>query len=80
MIFPIRIYDLLNQLLGIYDIFTDTGPKYKNRVKSRVLNLRDKRNVQLRLSIIDGEITPEKFSNMTADVCIPEFSLLNLSY
>jgi len=52
---------------AVFDIFTDTGPKYKNRIKSRVLNLRDKRNVQLRISIIDGEITPEKFAHMTAE-------------
>jgi len=52
---------------AIYDLFCDTGPKYKNRIKSRVLNLRDKRNVQLRISIIDGEISADKFANMTAE-------------
>jgi len=51
----------------IYDIFEETGPKYKNRVKSRVMNLRDKRNIQLRISIIDGEIAAEKFAKMTAE-------------
>lgn len=52
---------------AIYSLFNDTGPKYKNRIKSRVMNLRDKRNIQLRLSLIDGEITPEKFASMTTE-------------
>jgi len=51
----------------IFRLFKDTGSKYKNRVKSRVLNLRDKRNVQLRLLVIDGEITPQKFASMVAE-------------
>jgi transcription elongation factor S-II len=51
----------------IYNQFDDVGPKYKNKIKSRVMNLRDKRNVQLRLSIIDGEISPEKFAVMTTE-------------
>ena len=51
----------------IFNQFNDAGPKYKNKIKSRVMNLRDKRNIQLRLSIIDGEITPEKFAIMTTE-------------
>lgn len=52
---------------AIFRIFKDTGTKYKNRVKSRVMNLRDKRNVQLRLLVIDGDLSTDRFANMTAE-------------
>jgi len=52
---------------AIYSQFESVGPKYKNKIKSRVMNLRDKRNVQLRLSIIDGEITADRFATMTTE-------------
>jgi len=51
-----------------YQMFKETSSKYKNRIKSRVMNLRDKRNEALKMLIIEGEITPEKFANMTAEV------------
>ena len=49
-------------------MFKETNSKYKNRIKSRVMNLRDKRNTALKTMIIEGEITPERFAKMTADV------------
>lgn len=50
-----------------YQMFKDTGSKYKNRIKSRVMNLRDKRNQALKVMVVEGDITPERFANMTAE-------------
>jgi len=50
-----------------YQMFKDTGSKYKNRIKSRVMNLRDKRNPALKQMVADGDISPERFANMTAE-------------
>lgn len=52
---------------AVFAVFKDTGSKYKNRVKSRVMNLRDKRNASLRELVLDGDISAEKFANMTAE-------------
>jgi len=52
---------------AIFQQFNDTNVKYRNKVKSRVMNLRDKRNPELMLLIMDGIIAPEKFANMTAE-------------
>lgn len=52
---------------AIFQQFRETSLKYKNKIKSRVLNLRDKRNVELKLLIIDNAITPEKFAVMTSE-------------
>lgn len=44
-----------------------TNPKYKNQIRSRVFNLRDKKNPALRENLLTGQITPEKFAVMTSD-------------
>ena len=51
-----------------FEMFNETNSKYKNRIKSRVMNLRDKRNVALKTMIVQGEISPQRFAKMTADV------------
>ena len=48
--------------------FKDSGTKYKNRVKSRVMNLRDKSNPALKQNILCGSITPRRFAVMKPDV------------
>lgn len=46
----------------------DTGNmKYKNQVRSRVFNLKDKKNPALRVNVLIGLIQPEKIAVMTAD-------------
>uniref|UniRef100_A0AC34QNT3 Transcription elongation factor S-II n=1 Tax=Panagrolaimus sp. JU765 TaxID=591449 RepID=A0AC34QNT3_9BILA len=43
------------------------GEKYSSMLRSRVFNLRDKRNPGLRENVLLGNISPKKFAVMTAD-------------
>ena len=52
----------------IYAEFIDTGLKYKNRCRSRISNLKDARNPLLRQRVLSGEISPDVFAQMTAEV------------
>lgn len=51
----------------IFNEFENTDTKYKNRVRSRVANLRDLKNPQLRENVLLGLINPEKIAKMTAE-------------
>lgn len=51
----------------IYQEFKCTDMKYKNRFRSRVANLGDTKNPYLRLSVLRGDLAPEKIAKMTAD-------------
>uniref|UniRef100_A0ABM4D8A7 Transcription elongation factor n=1 Tax=Hydra vulgaris TaxID=6087 RepID=A0ABM4D8A7_HYDVU len=51
----------------IFMCFKDTNIKYRNKIKSKVMNLRDKRNPELCQLVIEGIITPERFAKMTAE-------------
>lgn len=42
--------------------------KYKNRVRSRISNLKDVKNPNLRRTVLCGSITPERMAKMTAEV------------
>lgn len=53
----------------IFREFKDTNPRYKTRVRSRVANLRDVKNPDLKLNVLKGIIKPEKIAVMTAEVC-----------
>jgi len=44
-----------------------TNPKYKNQVRSRVFNLKDKKNPSLRENVLCGVIEPEKIAIMTSE-------------
>ena len=44
----------------IFQKFKSTNPKYKNQIRSRVFNLRDKKNPELRENVLCGTITEEK--------------------
>ena len=44
-----------------------TTPKYKNQVRSRVFNLKDKKNPALRENVLCGVIAPEKLAVMTSE-------------
>lgn len=54
----------------IYKEMKDTNIKYKSRIRSRVANLNDKKNPDLKLNVLRGAIKPEKIAVMTADVCV----------
>ena len=62
-----------NQLAGliedsIHKEHRDTNMKYKNRVRSRVANLNDKKNPDLKINVLRGSIKPDKIAVMTAEV------------
>ncbi|XP_071952722.1 transcription elongation factor A protein 1-like [Antedon mediterranea] len=48
----------------IFTIFVNTDQKYKNRVRSRVCNLKDAKNPELRRRVLCGEIKPEEIAKM----------------
>jgi len=52
---------------AIYAEFKNTDNKYKNRIRSRVANLRDTKNPTLRTNFIVGAITPARLAVMTAE-------------
>eukprot|EP00095_Tigriopus_kingsejongensis_P005687 maker-scaffold158_size296719-snap-gene-1.16 protein:Tk05687 transcript:maker-scaffold158_size296719-snap-gene-1.16-mRNA-1 annotation:"transcription elongation factor s-ii" len=52
---------------ALFKKFKDTGMRYKNQIRSRVFNLKDKKNPALRENVLTGVIAPEKFSTMTAE-------------
>ncbi|KYM81089.1 Transcription elongation factor S-II [Atta colombica] len=52
---------------AIYAEFKNTDSRYKNRVRSRVANLRDVKNPNLRTNFLVGAITPARLAVMTAE-------------
>jgi transcription elongation factor S-II len=54
---------------AIYKETRDTGMKYRNRIRSRVANLKDSKNPNLRINVLLGIITPERLAVLTAEVC-----------
>ncbi|KAJ1950597.1 transcription elongation factor TFIIS [Linderina pennispora] len=42
-------------------------PNYKARIRSLVLNLKDKKNPALRMRVVDGNITPERLCSMSKE-------------
>ncbi|GAB1610684.1 transcription elongation factor A protein 1 [Argonauta hians] len=52
---------------AIFQEFRNTDMKYKNRVRSRVANLKDPKNPQLRESVLQGIIEPSRMAGMTAE-------------
>lgn len=51
----------------IYQEFHNTDSRYKNRVRSRVANLKDTKNPQLRTNFLVGAIPASKLAVMTAE-------------
>ena len=58
----------LTRIIDIFNEFKNTEMKYKNRVRSRVANLKDSKNPKLRESVLIGFIPPERIAVMTAEV------------
>ncbi|XP_035527380.1 transcription elongation factor A protein 1 isoform X2 [Morone saxatilis] len=51
----------------IFQEFKNTDMKYKNRVRSRISNLKDVKNPNLRKTVLCGSVTPERMAKMTAE-------------
>ncbi len=51
----------------IYSEFKNTEMKYKNRIRSRVINLKDSKNPKFRESVRLGIITPDRLATMTSE-------------
>lgn len=42
--------------------------KYKTRLRSRISNLKDQKNPELRRNVLCGNITPQRIATMSAEV------------
>ncbi|XP_051947631.1 transcription elongation factor A protein 2-like [Xyrauchen texanus] len=51
----------------IYQEFKSTDMKYKSRLRSRISNLKDQKNPDLRRNVLCGNISADRISNMTAE-------------
>jgi len=51
----------------IFQEFQNTGHKYKVRVRSRVANLRDDQNTELKAKVLDGTIKEEEIARMSVE-------------
>ncbi|KAK7804199.1 hypothetical protein U0070_019421 [Myodes glareolus] len=51
----------------IYQELKSTDMKYRNRVRSRISNLKDPRNPSLRQNVLSGAISPGLIAKMTAE-------------
>ncbi|XP_056149205.1 transcription elongation factor A protein 1 [Lampris incognitus] len=51
----------------IFHEFKNTDMKYKNRVRSRISNLKDVKNPNLRKTVLCGNVSPERMAKMTAE-------------
>lgn len=53
---------------AIFAEFRNTDSKYKNRIRSRIANLKDPKNPELKNNFLNGAIPPAKLAVMTAEV------------
>lgn len=51
----------------IFVEFKNTDMKYKNRVRSRIANLKDAKNPNLRRNVLCGNVSPDRIAKMTAE-------------
>jgi len=52
---------------AIFSEFRSTSAQYKTRIRSRVYNLKDAKNPELRINVLTGAITPHKLACMTSE-------------
>lgn len=57
----------------VFNEFSNTDNKYKNRVRSRVQNLKDGKNPKLRENVLMGYISADRIATMTAEVNFNRF-------
>ncbi|KFQ06087.1 Transcription elongation factor A protein 2, partial [Leptosomus discolor] len=62
-----QIEELLDCPARIYQDVKNTDMKYKNRVRSRISNLKDSKNPELKKNVLCGAITPEQIAVMTSE-------------
>lgn len=60
----------------IFKEFRNTENKYKNRIRSRVANLKDNRNPDLRLNVLRGIISTERIAKMDSTVSVALYSIV----
>ena len=53
---------------AIFQEFNNTDSRYKNRIRSRVANLKDTKNPQLRTNFIAGVLSAARLATMSAEV------------
>lgn len=63
-----KMIEFLDPPPRIFQEFKNTDMKYKNRVRSRISNLKDMKNPNLRRTVLCGSVTPERMAKMTAEV------------
>lgn len=51
----------------IYQLFKSTDVKYKTRLRSRISNLKDQKNPDLRRNVLCGNISPQRIASMSAE-------------
>jgi len=51
---------------NIFNMYKQTNQKYKNQIRSRVFNLKDKKNPMLRMNLLAGILSAEVLSKMTS--------------
>ncbi|XP_023248690.1 transcription elongation factor A protein 2 isoform X2 [Seriola lalandi dorsalis] len=51
----------------IFQEFKSTDMKYKSRLRSRISNLKDQKNPDLRRNVLCGNISPQRIASMTAE-------------
>ena len=51
----------------IFSLYKQTSQKYKNQIRSRFFNLKDKRNPMLRSNFLLGMITAKRLAAMTSE-------------
>ncbi|XP_044066051.1 transcription elongation factor A protein 2 isoform X3 [Siniperca chuatsi] len=51
----------------IFQEFKSTDMKYKTRLRSRISNLKDQKNPDLRRNVLCGNISPQRIASMTAE-------------
>lgn len=54
----------------VFKEFNSVDSRYKNRIRSRIINLQDSRNPRLRENVILGVISCQRFANMSSEVSI----------
>ncbi|NXK56103.1 TCEA2 protein, partial [Chauna torquata] len=60
-------WKVLDCHVRIYQDIKNTDMKYKNRVRSRISNLKDSKNPELKKNVLCGAITPEQIAVMTSE-------------
>ena len=53
---------------AIFNLFKSTDKNYKQRIRTRVMNLRDSNNPNLRINVFMGTVPPERLATMTSEV------------